>query len=383
MHRNATFREYSEHFDSLLPDQDSLLIQLCEHLFNSGFVFVDASENELEAGGWVIRDFFDQEADVLRTLVPRERYVGFIDYVKQKLSPNGDPTQKLDRFFDYFTVMPVDIDPNGIIPKIHHLVRSRDDTTRKQVKSMFSEINTLEVTKVQNLLEIVTTLQLLHKVVRHLFLTAKKQNNYPLILPLQMMLPFIMEQAEALKDAVPAFKQGQPIGDGIGPLVVGGMMLDTKKQKAEFETVYSESEFNGRKLILLKAEGPYATVGRPGEATESLVEKLKPNIIIMIDAALKLEGEDTGDVAQGFGAAIGGVGTDRFKIEAIATKHDIPVFAIVVRQSVKDAITLMKKEISDQTEKVRNQVYEMITDNSNPNETVLVIGVGNTLGVAQ
>ena len=306
-----------------------------------------------------------------------------IEYVKQKLTLNDDPTKKLDRFFDYFTIMPVDIDPNGIIPKIHNLVRSREDTTRKQIRSMFSEIDTLEITKVQNLLEIVTTLQLLHKVVRHLFLTAKKQNNYPLIVPLQMLLPFIMEQAEALKDAVPAFKKGQPIGDGIGPLVVGGMMLGTKKQKAEFETVYSESEFDGRKLILLKAEGPYATVGRPGEATESLVEKLKPNIIIMIDAALKLEGEDTGDVAQGFGAAIGGIGTDRFKIEEVATKYNIPVFAIVVRQSVKDAITLMKKEISDQTEKVRNQVYEMITDNSNPNETVLVIGVGNTLGVAQ
>ncbi len=306
-----------------------------------------------------------------------------IDYVKQKLSPNGDPTQKLDRFFDYFTIMPVDIDPNGIIPKIHHLVRSREDTTRKQVKSMFSEINTLEVTKVQNLLEIVATLQLLHKVVRHLFLTAKKQNNYPLILPLQMMLPFIMEQAVALKDAIPAFKKGQPIGDGIGPLVVGGMMLDTKKQNAEFETVYSESEFDGRKLILLKAEGPYATVGRPGEATESIVEKLKPDVIIMIDAALKLEGEDSGSVAQGFGAAIGGIGIDRFKIEAIATKYDIPIFAIVVRQSVKEAITLMTKEISDQAENVKSQVYEMITDNSNPNQTVLVIGVGNTLGVAQ
>ena len=83
MHRNATFREYSEHFDSLLPDQDSLLIQLCEHLFNSGFIFMDASENEVEAGGWVIRDFFDQEAEVLSTLVTRESYGGFIDYVKQ------------------------------------------------------------------------------------------------------------------------------------------------------------------------------------------------------------------------------------------------------------------------------------------------------------
>ncbi|NMJ67624.1 MAG: DUF1512 domain-containing protein, partial [Marine Group I thaumarchaeote] len=125
------------------------------------------------------------------------------------------------------------------------------------------------------------------------------------------------------------------------------------------------------------------TVGRPGEATESLIEKLKPNIIIMVDAALKLEGEDTGSIAQGFGAAIGGIGTDRFKIEAVAAKYNIPILALVVRQSVKDAITLMNKEISDQTENVRSQVYEMITDNSNPNQTVLVIGVGNTMGVAQ
>jgi hypothetical protein len=216
-----------------------------------------------------------------------------------------------------------------------------------------------------------------------LFLTAKKQNNYPMILPLQMILPFIMEQAEALKDAVPAFKQGQPIGDGIGPLVVGEMMLNTEKQKAEFETVYSESEFEGRKLILLKAEGPYATVGRPGEATESLVEKYKPDIIVMIDAALKFEGEDSGTVAQGFGAAIGGVGTDRFKIEEVATKLTIPVFSIVVKQSVNDAITLMKKEIAVQAENVKRQVHEMIIDNTESGQTALVIGVGNTLGVSQ
>jgi len=43
----------------------------------------------------------------------------------------------------------------------------------------------------------------------------------------------------------------------------------------------------------------------------------------------------------------------------------------------------MTKEISELAEYVKSQVYEMITDNSNPNQTVLVIGVGNTLGVAQ
>ena len=306
-----------------------------------------------------------------------------IQYIKKNLTSKGDPVEKIDRFFDYFTIMPVDIDPNGIVPKIHRLVRSREDTTRKQVKSLFTEIDAMEITKIQTLLEIVTTLQLFHKIVRHLFLTAKKQNNYPLILPLQMMLPFIMEQADALRDAVPVLQQGQPIGDGIGPLVVGEMMLDTKKQKAEFETVYGESEFKGRKLILLKAEGPYATVGRPGEATEFLVSKFKPNIIIMIDAALKFEGEESGTIAQGFGAAIGGIGTDRFKIEEIATKYDIPVFSIVIKQSVSDAITLMKKKIADQTDNIKNQVHEMITDNTSANQSVLVIGVGNTVGVSQ
>ena len=306
-----------------------------------------------------------------------------IQYIKKNLTPKDDPVEKIDRFFDYFTIMPVDIDPNGIVPKIHRLVRSREDTTRKQVKSLFTEIDAMEITKIQTLLEIVTTLQLFHRIVRHLFLTAKKQNNYPLILPLQMMLPFIMEQADALRDAVPVLQQGQPIGDGIGPLVVGEMMLDTKKQKAEFETVYAESEFKGRKLILLKAEGPYATVGRPGEATEFLVSKFKPNIIIMIDAALKFEGEESGTIAQGFGAAIGGIGTDRFKIEEIATKYDIPVFSIVIKQSVSDAITLMKKKIADQTDNIKNQVHEMITDNTSANQSVLVIGVGNTVGVSQ
>ena len=40
-------------------------------------------------------------------------------------------------------------------------------------------------------------------------------------------------------------------------------------------------------------------------------------MIITIDAALKLEGEDTGEVAEGIGAAIGGPGIERYKINLI------------------------------------------------------------------
>jgi hypothetical protein len=147
--------------------------------------------------------------------------------------------------------------------------------------------------------------------------------------------------------------------------------------------VCCEKEFEQRKLILLKAEGPAATVGRPGDAVEILVSEKKPNIIVMIDAALKLEGEDSGSVAQGFGAAIGGIGTDRFQIEEVATKNNIPVYALVIKQSIKDAITLMPKEIADKAEEVESKIYQIIKENTTPGQNVLVVGVGNTLGVPQ
>ena len=305
----------------------------------------------------------------------------FIDYLKKTLNPKIDPTKKLEDFFEYFTIMPVDLDPNGIIPKINHLIRSRDDFTRMHVKSLFRDISDFEITKVHNLLEIVTTLQMFHKATRHLYLTAKKQKNFPLILPLQMMIPFVMEEAEALKDAMTALKNGQPIGDGIGPMVVGGMMINREKQKVSFQTVLSKSEYEDRKLLLVKAEGPNATVGRLGEAIEKIFSTDRPDLIIMVDASLKLEGEDSASIAKGFGAAMGGIGTDRFQIENVATKNSIPILAIVIKQSIHEALTIMTKEIADQASSVRLEIQEMIRDNTQPKQTVMIIGVGNTLGV--
>ncbi len=306
-----------------------------------------------------------------------------IEHVKKNMNPKEDPTKKIDRFLDYFTIMPVDMDPNGIVDKVRHTVRAREDYSRNHVKSLSPETSELELSKVITILEIATSLHMIYKIVNHMYLTAKKQNNYPLILPLQMILPFIMEEAEAITKAISAFKLGQPIGDGIGPMVVGKMMLDTKKELMAFQTVSSETEFDGRKLILLKAEGPGSSVGRPGDAVEAIVAKNKPDIIIMIDAALKMEGEDSAIIAQGFGAAIGGIGTERFQIEDIATKNNIPIFAIVIKQSIKEAITLMSKDIANQAETVHTQIHEMIQENTKSGQSVLLIGVGNTIGVPQ
>ena len=306
-----------------------------------------------------------------------------INYVNKNLDPTSDPTKKIEQFLDYFTIMPVEMDPNGIVDKVRHTVRSREDYTRNHIQSLFPNIDEIKLSRVQTLLEITSSLQMIHKIVNHMFLTAKKQKNYPLILPLQMILPFIMEHAKAMNASIPAFKKGQPLGDGIGPMVVGKMMLNEEKEIISFQTVLSKINYKKRKLFLVKAEGPASTVGRPDEALEKIVVSNKIDVIIMIDAALKMEGEDSASIARGFGAAIGGIGTEKFQIEHIATQNKIPVFSIIVKQSVKEAITLMTKEIADQADNVRSQVYEMILENTVEGQSVVVIGVGNTAGVPQ
>jgi len=69
-----------------------------------------------------------------------------IEYVKKSMNPPEDPTKKIDRFLDYFTIMPVDMDPTGIVDKVRHTVRAREDFSRKHVKSLSPGIDETGVT---------------------------------------------------------------------------------------------------------------------------------------------------------------------------------------------------------------------------------------------
>jgi hypothetical protein len=312
-----------------------------------------------------------------------------IDYVKNAIkissSSQRDPAVGVDRFLEYFTILPVDLDPNGLVHKLDHIMRTRDDRVRAEIKKLCIGAGDKEISKIENILEAATALNLIYKVVRHYYLMGKRTTSMFILVQLQMVMPLLLEEAEALQKAISAFKRGQPIGDSIGPMVVGKMMFGKEKKVAARETVYSEDEYRGRKIYLLKAEGPAGTVGRPGEAITRLVGDMgiKIDTVIMIDAALKLEGEKTGDVAEGIGAAIGGIGVEKYQVEEVAARFNIPIYAVIVKQSVQDAITIMRKEIADAFEKVTNTVYSVIEDRTSEGQSVMVIGVGNTIGVGQ
>lgn len=294
-------------------------------------------------------------------------------------------TKNVEYLMEYFTIMPVDLDPNGIIKKIQHVVRTRDDKVRAEVRKLIPNADNITITRVENILEVITMLNMIYKVVRHFYLLGKKTTSIFFVIQLQMVMPMLLQQAEALQKAIDAFKQGQPIGDSIGPMVAGQFMLDKEKKVMAKETVVAEGEYNSRKIYYMKAEGPGGTVGDPGSAVERLVSEMgiRFSTIIMIDAALKLEGEETGEVAEGVGAAIGGIGVEKYQIEEVAARHNIPIHAIIVKQSVIDAITIMRREIAESIEKINTAIFRLINEKSKEGDNILIIGVGNTVGVAQ
>ena len=305
--------------------------------------------------------------------------------IKDIGKPEQDPTPAVSGLLEQFFIIPVDLDPAGIVGKLDHLLDVRDVKFKDDVKKLAPAATDAQVNNLENLVEASWALNLLFKVVRHFFLLGKKTSSFYVILQLQMLLPLIMQEAEAYSGAAKAFAKGQPVGDGAGALVASKLIRDHVKREVEKDIMVAETTIEGRRVIALKAKGPGGNVGKPGDAIRTLIEENggKIAMVVMVDAALKFEGEKTGEISEGIGAAIGGVGTERFKIEEEATKHKIPVYAIIIKESIQEAITPMKKDIAEAADGVIQRIKSLIQERTKEGEVVIVAGIGNTVGIAQ
>jgi hypothetical protein len=90
-----------------------------------------------------------------------------------------------------------------------------------------------------------------------------------------------------------------------------------------------------------------------------------------------------GEVAEGIGAAIGGPGVDQYKIEEKLTKYHIPNYAVIVKEDIGDAVSPMRKEINDAVDKVIERVKAVIIERTKEGDKVIIVGVGNSIGVGQ
>ena len=305
--------------------------------------------------------------------------------IKDVGKPSFDPGAQLNVLMEQFLITPVDMDPAGIVGKFDHLLDVRDQKFKDDVRKIAPSADDAQVNNLENLVEASWALNTIYRIVRHFYLLGKKTSSFFIIIQLQSLLPLIMQEAEAYLGAAKAFAEGQPIGDGIGPLVASRLMKDHDKRRVQKDVVVAETTMEERHIIALKAEGPGGNVGKPGDAIKSLIEENpgKVSMVVMVDAAVKFEGENSGEISEGYGAAIGGIGTERFKIEETATNNRIPVYAVIVKESIQEAITPMKKEILEAGEKVIERIKRLVIERTKPGDTIIVAGIGNTIGIGQ
>ena len=308
-----------------------------------------------------------------------------IETIKEIGKPQTDPTARVDRFLEYFTISPQSLDPAGIVWKLEHILDVRDIRFKDEVKLMAPSADETQTNNLENTLEAASALNFIYKVIRHYYLLGKKTLSLYVIMQIQMILPMIMKEAEAYASALKAFAYGQPIGDGAGALVAARLMHGYETRKLEKDCVVATVPFEGRTAFVVKAEGPGGNVGKPGDAVKQVIEENKGKIamIVMIDAALKLEGEELGEVAEGVGAAIGGPGVDQFKIEEELVKYHIPINALVVKEDVGDAVSPLRKEVFDSIDTVIARIKEVVSERTKEGDKIVIAGIGNTIGIGQ
>jgi hypothetical protein len=308
-----------------------------------------------------------------------------IETIKEIGKPQTDPSARVDRYLEYFTITPQSMDPAGIVYKLDHILDVRDSRLKDEVKIMAPASDEVQVNNLENTLEAAMALNFIYKVVRHYYIQGKKTLSLYIIMQLQMILPLVMKEAEAYASALKAFAYGQPIGDGAGPLVAAKLIHGYENKKVPKDCVVATVPIEGRTALVIKAEGPGGNVGKPGDAVKAVIDENEGKIasVIMIDAGLKLEGETVGEIAEGIGAAIGGPGVDQYKIEEALMEYHIPIYAVIVKEDIGDAVSPMRKEIADSIDKVIERVKSVILERTKEGDKIVIVGVGNTIGIGQ
>ncbi len=297
--------------------------------------------------------------------------------------PKRDVEREFDNFLEFFAIAPVSEDPVGVLRRMEHVLDVRKRRFEGVVARLAPKAGSEAAANLEMTLEGAMASYTLYRLVRHFTLLAEKTKSYQLVMLLQMQLPFLKEYGKAFVDATKAFVDGKPIGDGVGAMTATRLIGGARCKEPVEDTIYAETKFDGRKLLVVKAKGPGGRVGKPGELIKRLVGGRKINRIIMIDAALKLEGDASGQVIEGVGAAIGGPPTEKYKIEEIAVKRKVPVDAIVIKESFKEAIRPLNKRLARAVEVAEERVKQAVRERTKPGDVVIVAGIGNTIGIGQ
>jgi hypothetical protein len=337
------------------------------------------ASKEIQAGLEKLKKWNDECKEILMN--------NFKEFAEKKKTQK-DLMLQLEDFLTFITIPPVSLDPYGIIPKFDHVVDVRDYRFKEEVEMLAPQADSVQKYNLENLLEATMAIDSIYRLIRHYLILGKKSKSMILLLQISMQLGLILSMAKAYYHAAKAFSEGSPIGDGLGPLVTASFIRDISDGEVEAkeivrDTIVQELNFEDRTVFVVRAKGPGGTVGKPGKAIKMLIEEHGSAVsrIIMIDAGLKLTGDKTGSIAVGVGAAIGGIGIEKYLIEESSTGKAIPIDALICKQSLEDAITTMKRPITQSVPKFVEKIKMAVRKRTEKGSTVIIAGIGNTIGI--
>ena len=320
-----------------------------------------------------------------------------VNHIQQLLRSNGS-SQVIDRgvierrirdLMEFVVIEPVSAEPTGLMRTLKLLVTTYNERLEESLRALLPSIERPLVQNVVDAVDGLRELNFIYKVIMHYYRLSNKYKNPYLMMQIYMLLPILREYVNALNGAITTFLKGQPVGDAAGPLTAYRFMRNCSSLEEVNhnikDTYVGLCNFEGRRVYVVKAKGPGGTVGNLDDAITYLIERVgvRPRMIITVDAALKLEGEKTGSIAEGVGVAMGGIGVERFNIERIASKYGIPLYAVLIKMSIPEALSAMPKEVEEAVNEAVERVRRVIREGVREGEEVILVGVGNTSGVAQ
>jgi len=297
-------------------------------------------------------------------------------------SPDNDPTPAVDNFMEFFVIPPSSLDPTGIMNKFESILDFGEEKFQHMTRTIAPKADDEWRSNITMTLKATLGINGVAKMVRHNLELSRKTGNLQILIMLQMGLPMIMRLVKAQYEGAAAFSDGKPVGDGLGPLVTGLLMNDISQEDLEYrdELVIGEKQIEGRNIIIVRAKGPGARVGKIGNLATYIMEEKGIKQLITVDAAQKMEGEETGSVAEGIGVVIGGLGVDKWIIEEQMVKNNLQVDAIIVKMGPEEAMCQMTSKILESSTKVLEVLNNSILQ-SESGSKIMVLGVGNSSGI--
>ncbi|MEM5812390.1 MAG: DUF1512 family protein, partial [Candidatus Aenigmatarchaeota archaeon] len=170
-------------------------------------------------------------------------------FIIKEIAKEGKATKELkesiNRFYEFFVIPPVSLDPYGIIQRLDHMIKGEKDRFSYFVNQIAPHLDSEKKANIEMGLAGGITVHEISKIVRHYVELVRKTKNIQIAMVLQMQLPMVERIAKAMFKGTESLAKGEPIGDGLGPLVVADMAGKAKWKEIEEDIIMAETKMDG------------------------------------------------------------------------------------------------------------------------------------------